>query len=338
MESALLRAQIVADTIGQNWNELNATDAKAVLRAARETNFPELGLFCKQHSIREPVAAGATRFRDYLEDQDAQQSRVRRLMLVIDSGAGTTDFALFQSLYDADKDRTLFALISKAVGMSRVAGNRFDTVLRPLILKACKIHPENGSPWDDNEFAIIKADLSSQIRSLKQQLFISGSVSISLRPGASGLFTLKELENEIRYQELGQNLIEQRNAVLRKAFTEEGIEAIKSINSRVGRAVPIYVLLSGGSSQVPPVKALASGRLGIDGASFEFVEIAEMPRWIRELPRELAEFIGREFLQCAVALGGSASNLPSEQSDFLSPILPPREGERRLERFQVTGT
>src|SRR5262249_32849700 len=165
--------------------------------------------------------------------------RARRLMLVIDSGAGTTDFALFQSLYDATQ--TLFALISKAVGMSRVAGNRLDMILRPLILKACKIHPENGSPWGDDEFSIIKADLNSQIRSLKQQLFLSGSVPISLRPGASGLLTLKELETETSYQELGQNLIQQRNAVLRKAFTEDGIEAIRSINFRVGRAMPIYV-------------------------------------------------------------------------------------------------
>lgn len=221
--------------------------------------------------------------------------------------------------------------------MSRVAGNRFDMILRPLILKVCKIYPENGSPWGDDEFSIIKADLNAQIRSLKQQLFLSGSVPVSLRPGASGLLTLKELEKETSYQELGQNLIEQRNAVLRRAFTEEGIEAIKSINSRVGRAMPIFVLLTGGSSRVPLVKALANGRLGIEGASFEFIEIDNLPRWIRELPRELAEFIGREFAQCAVALGGSAPNLPGEQSDFLSPILPPREGQRRLERYQVKG-
>jgi hypothetical protein len=42
--------------------------------------------------------------------------------------------------------------------------------------------------------SIIKADLSSQIKLLKQQLFAAGSVSISLRPGASGVLKLSELE------------------------------------------------------------------------------------------------------------------------------------------------
>ncbi len=86
--------------------------------------------------------------------------------------------------------------------MARVAGNRVDAVLRPLVLRACKVHPENGSPWSEEDFSIIKTDLSSQIRSLKQQLFVAGSISVSLRPGASGVLALKELEEDATYQEL----------------------------------------------------------------------------------------------------------------------------------------
>jgi hypothetical protein len=54
--------------------------------------------------------------------------------------------------------------------------------------------------------SIIKADLSSQIKLLKQQLFAAGSVSISLRPGASGVLKLSELEEAGTYQAPFQQL------------------------------------------------------------------------------------------------------------------------------------
>jgi hypothetical protein len=267
MKSAFMRAQIIADTLGSKWGDLSAVEAKAALLCVRTADLTTLKLFCTPHSIREPVAAGATRFCDFIEE-GPEQARARRLMLVVDAGAGTTDFALLQSFVDPSTEELLFALISNAVGMSRVAGNRFDLVLRPLILKACKIQPENGTPWGDEEFSIIKTDLSSQIRQLKQQLFAIDSISISLRPGASGLLTLKELENEVAYQELGRNLIDQRDLLLRNAF-EGSVEGFREINSRVGRPVPIYVLLTGGSARFHQYKhwQMAASALGVQSSN-----------------------------------------------------------------------
>ena len=114
--------------------------------------------------------------------------------------------------------------------------------------------------------------------------------------------------------------------------------ALRSINNRVGQPVPIYVLLTGGSSQLPTVKMLAEGTLAIGGAKFKFVHITDLPRWIRELPRGLSELVAREFPQCAVAIGGSSPQMPKELGDLISPILPPKEGRRQLERFQIRGT
>ncbi|MEA2878502.1 MAG: hypothetical protein QOF14_3698 [Hyphomicrobiales bacterium] len=338
MESALIRAQVVADTFSGRWNSLTASEARAVLQAVRATNLTALTLFCSPHSVREPVAAGATRFEDHIAGQETTTGTARRLMLVVDAGAGTTDFALFQSFSKAGSDETTFALIANAVRMSRIAGNRVDAVLRPLILRACKVHPENGSPWNEEEFSIIKADLSSQIRSLKQQLFAAGSVSISLRPGASGVLTLKDLEDDPTYQELGRNLMGQRDELFAKALSEESLEGFKAIISRVGRPIPIYVLLTGGSARLPVVQAIANGTMSIGGVKFEFKLITDPPRWIVELPRELSELTAREFAQCAVAIGGSAPELPKEQSDLMAPVTPPRQGVRTLPRFQVTGT
>jgi hypothetical protein len=247
MVSALTRAQVIADTFSSRWGTLTASEAKAVLQSVRTADLSSLQLFTNQHSVREPVAAGATRFRDHFADQGV----ARRLMLVVDAGAGTTDFALFQSFTPPDSDEPFFALICNAVRMSRIAGNRVDAVLRPLVLRSCGVHPESGSPWSEEEFSIIKADLSSQIRLLKRQLFAAGSVSISLRPGASGVLKLDELENDPTYQELARNLLDQRDLLFRNALTEESLEEFRLMINRVGRAMPVYVLLTGGSATLP---------------------------------------------------------------------------------------
>jgi len=243
-------------------------------------------------------------------------------MLVIDAGAGTTDFALFQSFYDEKTESSSLALISSAVRMSRVAGNRFDHALRPMLLKACNVQPENGSPWNAEDFAIIKADLDSQIRALKRQLFTVGSVSISLRPGASGLLTLADVVAEASYLELGKELQAQRDGLLEGAFTKDNIQKYQEATRALGRPVPIHVLLTGGSSKLPIVADLADGGSVVRGVRFKFEQIEELPQWIDALPRDLAEMTAQEFSQCAVAIGGCyPGSLTREKTCLLRSLL-----------------
>lgn len=200
------------------------------------------------------------------------------------------------------------------------------------------MHPESGSPWNEEEFSIIKADLSSQIRLLKQQLFTAGSVSISLRPGASGVLRLDELEADPTYQELGRNLLDQRELLFRNALPERTLEDFRATSIRLGRSIPVFVLLTGGSARLPIVQTIASGIVNVDGVKFEFKPVLDLPRWVVELPRAISDLTAREFPQCAVAIGGSAPELPKEQRDLLAPVTAPPEGLRKLERYQVKGT
>lgn len=101
--------------------------------------------------------------------------------------------------------------------------------------------------------------------------------------------------------------------------------------------MPIYVLLSGGSSSLPIIQSLAKGNLDIEGVEFCFEHIDALPDWINTLEREDAELVAANYPQCAVAIGGSAPELPIEISDLTSPITPPPPGSRTLERYQVTG-
>lgn len=334
--SALLQAQIVADTLSNEWATLTTHRAKSVLDAVKKQDLSKLEILAGHASIREPVAAGATQFEDFIDS--SASPKAKRLMLVIDAGAGTTDFALFQSFYEEKTESSSLALIASAVRMSRVAGNRFDHALRPMLLRACNIQPENGSPWNAEDFAIIRADLDSQIRALKRQIFTVGSVPISLRPGASGLLTLAEVIAEPSYLELGRDLRAQRDGLLDGAFTEENISKYHDATKTLGRPVPIHVLLTGGSSKLPIIADLAEGETSIRGVKFTFERINALPQWIDALPRDLAELTAQEFSQCAVAIGGCAPQLPNERKDLFAPVTSHvQQGKWVLSRYQVRG-
>ena len=337
LSNALLQSQIVADTLGDDWGSLTTHRAKSVLDAVKNQDVSKLeSILAKHSSVREPVAAGATQFEDFIDQSVSPEAR--RLMLVIDAGAGTTDFALFQSFYNSATETSSFALISSAVRMSRIAGNRFDHVLRPMMLRACKVQPENGSPWNAEDFAIIKADLDSQIRALKRRLFTESAVPLSLRPGASGLLTLEDVVAEASYQELGTELQAQRDDLIAGILNAGNIEEYGRLTRTLGRAVPIFVLLTGGSSRLPIFADLAKGESTIRGVPFRFEPIKEQPQWIDTLPREQAQMLAAEFAQCAVAIGGCAPTLPQEKRDLASPVTPHvQPGKVVLTRYQVTG-
>jgi molecular chaperone HscA len=297
---------------------------------------PVSGLLSDQAAVREPIAAGASLFNerlDQLTTDDSTGALGRKYLLVIDAGAGTTDFALFEVFSNPRLETHKYALIGSTVRMSRIAGNAVEEALHPLILKACGIDPATGSPSSDEAFALIKTDLASQIRSIKQTLFLQGNCAISLRPNVRGIIQLEELTAEPSYKNLGGELKTACRAILEGLFPKPFIEALRLRNL----TMPIDVLLTGGSSALPIVQDLADTTLSIDGAKFKLQKIEPMPGWIQRLPRELADLVARTYPQCAVAIGGSAPELPEELSDLPNPVVPDPPGQRTLERYQVTG-
>lgn len=258
---------------------------------------------------------------------------------MIDAGAGTTDFALFQVFWDSEHETTRYALITPTVRMCRIAGNAVDSVLQPIVLEQCGIDPRSGTPRSDPDFDLIRIDLDARIREIKRQLFTKGTANIELWPNVSGTLAIDQVLENSEYQRLGDHLLVIRDTVLKSAFgrNKESLEEIKVLTQRLGRSFPIYVLLTGGSSALPIVKKLSEGKVEIDGAPFGFIPVEELPRWIDTLPREDAELVGSWYSQCAVAIGGSVRELPIEIEDLGSPVIPPRPGARRLERYQVTG-
>lgn len=342
MERAVLRAQVVADTLRGSWNDLTVHRVREVLAETRGLDIQGLShLLAENPSVREPIAAGASRFEEQLTEGEGEggtngQSS-RRLLLVVDSGAGTSDFAVFQVFRDPDRDQTRYALIAPTVRMIRIAGNAVDEALRPLVLKACAIDPATGSPRSDDDFALIKTDLAAQIRDIKRDLFAQDSVDISFQPNAKGVLGLETLLDDPSFKDLGGQLLDARRSILGGLFDDAFLKHVRLANERFRRPMPIFVLLTGGSSGLPIVQDLAKGELEIEGARFQFERVKNLPEWVDQLPREVAELVANAYPQCAVAIGGSTPELPQELPDLTTQITPPPPGERQLPRYQVTG-
>jgi molecular chaperone HscA len=337
LSRAISRAQVVADTLTGQWNALTVDRVKAVLNAARDLDLSQLPkVLATTAAVREPIAAGASLFNEELEPSqtgDEPPTLGRKYLLVIDAGAGTTDFALFQVFLSAKHGANRYALINSTVRMSRIAGNAVDEVLRPLVLKACGIDPATGSPRSDADFALIKTDLASQIRSIKETLFREGRHSVSLLPNVKGTIELSELIDDPNYKDLGGELKTACRAFLEGLFAKEFIERLR-VREQI---MPIHVLLTGGSSSLPIIRDLGDTTLSVDGARFGLQRVKETPDWVNALPRELADLVAATYPQCAVAIGGSAPELPEELGDLSTAIVPPPPGTRILERYQVTG-
>jgi len=335
LSDALRRAQVVADTLTNEWNRLEVGRAKVILEAATRLPVEKLpGLFTSVMSVREPIAAGASLFDEAIElqAQDGGQVPRRQFLLVIDAGAGTTDFAMFEVFSNAEGDAR-YSLLSPSVKMSRIAGNAVDDIVRGLALQACGIDPGTGNPRSDEDFQLIKADLGAQIRNLKQQVFSTGGATVSLKPNATGLLQLERVLGDSSYQQLGEKLRTACRNILETLFPKEYLQVLRTRNIKP----TINVLLTGGSSSIPVFRDLGDMSLSIDDVEFIFREIGEMPGWISSLESELAGLVSGAYRQAAVSIGGSAPRLPDEINDLNHLILPSSPGVRVLERFRTRG-
>ena len=340
MADILLRSQVLADTLAGNWDQLTTRTLRILMDELHDMDVRGLSsLLAQRADIREPVAAGASRFDSEIAAASYYPRGLRRrLLLVVDAGAGTTDFAMFQVINRNDEhDDPRYALLRRSVRMSRIAGNQIDEILRPLILEKCGIDPKSGAPRSVDDFDHIRRDLDSQIRNIKQRLFVSGSVDIVLNPNAIGRLDLTNLEDSEAFQSCFQELTRIRDGIVGSLFSKPHLDDIKAANLATSQPYPIAVLLTGGSAVLPCIQNLAVGDLNLGGTHFRFTLVDRMPDWIDRLPRETAERVGAIYPQSAVAIGGSASELPVEIDDMENPITPPAPGRRILPTTQITG-
>lgn len=284
----LARAQIVADTFRGRWAEgIPADEAKATLDAVGELDqIPE---YLLAEGVPEPIAAAATRIET--------ESRDRGVFVVVDVGAGTTDFAVFWSDQDPDQGRFKVWQIPGTVAALSQAGDTIDGYLLAHVLEKAHLRPGG----DDYRYAFRR--LSQGIRQNKEILMKTGSIDVILPNSTEVRVTRDEFLKAKAVKDFGRLLQDKLAGVLRQA-DKSWFDQLASF-AKAGRD-RISIVLTGGGSALEPVRKLATSVIEVHGTKFQTERAREVPAWITEnYPLMIPSYA-----QLAVAIGGAARNLP----------------------------
>jgi molecular chaperone HscA len=284
----LAQAQILADTFKSRWQPgIPIKEAKAVLAKVKElAAVPE---YLLDQSIPEPVAAAAS-----LMLRDEAQ---RELFMVIDVGAGTTDFGVFMLQNNPDKDVCLTRIVPGTIEYLPEAGNRIDDLLKFYVLDSEGIDP--GSTEGKHN----KTYLDSRIRLYKESLFRDGIVEVTLANHTRVVVEREAFLNSARVLSFAKRLSEKIEHVL-GAVGDGYLDLLARTE--------LKVVLTGGGASLPLITALAKGVIEIKGRKIMRVPTPSVPTWIEESYPQFAP----QYPQMAVAIGGAAPELPVQGESF----------------------
>ena len=176
MRSMIAEAQILADTFSRRWSGgIDVTELKAAVEKVKAlTSRPD---YVIEEGVPEPVAVAAGAFGSIENLRDA--------FMVVDVGAGTTDFGLFVSTRRQNEETVRVFQVPASIQGLMQAGDKVDGMLRVFIAQRESIDTA------DSAGRMNMADLTRKIRSLKETLFKAGQVEYALADGTVGHLTVE---------------------------------------------------------------------------------------------------------------------------------------------------
>lgn len=309
----LARAQVLADTFHGKWQSgVAAEDLKSVMSIARQHESELLYLLADHKAeavtlpqgVLEPLAAGSGRI---LADRHA-----RNLVLVVDVGAGTTDYSLFWAV-QGQKGQKAFP-IQPGSGAIKIAGDKLDDILIAELLSRADTASDE---WLKKRF---EAELRLMgIRRMKETLFQTGRLDVTVADHSASI-------------ELPEFLAHERV----KRFANQIEDAIRKFLAGVDpswrKADHALLVLTGGGSNLPMIRNLANMLWDLGGRHMKFVPAQALPELIEEFDTDFQQ----EYAQLAVAIGGALPVL--DESMALLEFAGAAGAPVSLERYQVTGT
>jgi molecular chaperone HscA len=311
LREMLAAAQVLADTLHEKWGDgLHVNEARQVLDLLEAEKPPGILI---AGGVPEPIAAAASRV--------LRGEPQRRSYLVVDVGAGTTDFGLFVIAENPNKGWTRAFPVAGGLEGLRQAGDTVDSILRAEILSRHGF----GSGGDDGIARRVGLDLELRIRQYKEQLFRDGRLEYRLSDDSRGVIQRQEFLDLPATARFGAILEDTLTGVLGRIDKSW----IQELLGRQG----ITLVMTGGGSSLPMVRALADRTSAAYGIPVERSLAPALPKWAENDYPEYSD----EYPQLAVAMGGAAPELP----DMMNPVE--RFGGQaastvRAGRMQITGT
>ncbi|WP_079880719.1 hypothetical protein [Vibrio parahaemolyticus] len=274
------QAQVLADTFATQFNDgIHLDNFVNAIKQVRE--LPNEYLFVKEN-VTEPlgVAGSLISWRD----------NVNSLVMVVDVGAGTSDFSLYRIKYDQKKQQSIALEVKGASRGITEAGNYLDKLLQGMILKQANINYEKPL------YANTVGALSLSLREYKESLFKDGFVNATLFNG------------EVIEVSLDEFLSLPQVAAFSTSLKECMQNILNEIDPSFVKGAPMGVLaiaLTGGGAELPMVRALAQGQIQAHGTTLKLVQTDPFPKWLELDYPELEQ----EYSRIAVSLGGARKRI-----------------------------
>lgn len=222
------------------------------------------------------------------------ETKANMLAMVVDVGAGTTDFSLYRIAVDPEKDiNNAFEVENSACCLTE-AGNYLDQLLKSLIIR------ESGMASDHPSRINVIWDLDRNIRDYKETLFNESEVFVHIKElNVDVEITLDDFLAIPQVQQFGQSL--------RNKMTKIMEDVDRSLSQWVIQDPirKLVVVLTGGGASLPMVKELAQGSIFAHGFSVPLVPAKSFPSWLEKDHADLED----DYPRIAVALGGARKNL-----------------------------
>jgi len=279
----LAQAQVLADTFHDQW-QVGIPLFKAKVAMDKVRQLDTLPDYLLGNGIPEPVAAAAS----LMLSEEAQ----RELFLVVDVGAGTTDFGLFLLQHNPAKDVCLVRIVPNTIKVLEQAGNRVDDLLKFYVLENEGI--DKASPEGEHNLRF----LQSTIRLHKETLFRDGNVHVPLANGSIATIQIDKFLTNTRLMAFSDLLQRQVLDVL-NATGDGFLDLMKESH--------LNVVLTGGGANLPMIQSLATGVIDVRGRRILRKSVPNVPAWIDEKYPQFTP----QYSQLAVAIGGSNPELPS---------------------------
>lgn len=299
LRTLLGEAQILADTFGDALhNGLRVEDFAEAMRQLRSVS--------RQYDFVTETLTEPLGVANAILSND---SNTRRLTLIVDVGAGTSDVSLYRLHVDSDNGiRQALEAKGAARGIP-LAGNHLDRALTELILRKANVG------LDTPRIVNIRSNLALNIRDYKESLFNNETLTVRL------------LNGQVVDIEIGEFYELAAVQSFRRELKQCLIDTLESVDpSWVGVASRdgLAVILTGGGSKLKMVQELATGQIEVKGKTINLLWTPAFPSWLaREYPA-----LEDDFPRIAVSLGGGRESLISHRlaqvtaGDVLStPVL-----------------
>jgi len=282
-------AQILADTFQDDIHE--GLPLGRFLGALKQLRSEKRSYPFIEESVTEPLGVAGS-LLSWKNDHDS-------LALVVDIGAGTSDFSLYRLKVTIDEDgmidrakTTAGEVDGTARGITE-AGNHLDKILKAFILK------RSGVDATHPRYQNIAHDLERDIRHHKEALFTTGSAYVVLYTGDTVEFTLDEFMELEAVRDFEASL---RNAMvdILESADQTWIDWVRSDANR-----RLTIVLTGGGATLPMAKRLAEGTVTAHGITIPVAAAMPFPVWLRNDYPDLET----PYPRIAVSLGGARKNI-----------------------------